>query len=58
MAENQWRSSNRLKNDMDVVIQDLDRDTMMEIAAGVSHLNFAVGYIQGNLGALDLGASQ
>ena len=47
-----------LNNQLEAVIQDLDRDTMLEIAAGVSQLNYTVEQVRGDIASTKLGNGQ
>lgn len=49
VVENAFWRSIRLKNQMEAVIRDLDKDVTTEMATGVSHLNFAMEQIKGEL---------
>ena len=47
-----------MKNRMEAVILDLDRDTTIEIASGVAQLNSVMEKVQGNLSNLRIGEQQ
>jgi hypothetical protein len=52
IVESYFRSSIRLKSEIEAVIVDLDRDTTVEVASGVAQLNSMMGQVQGDLRSL------
>ena len=48
-VENAFRRSIKIKNQMEAVIRDLDKDTMIEIASGVAQVNYGVEQIRTSL---------
>jgi hypothetical protein len=55
VLESPFKSSISLKNRLEEVIRDLDRDTLIEIASGVAQLNFTVEKVRGDLESTKIG---
>lgn len=47
---NKFRPSFNLKNQLEAVISDLDKDTMLEVASGVAQMNFGIEQIRTKIG--------
>jgi hypothetical protein len=50
MTGNKFLPSTRLKVQLEALLNELDKDTMREIAAGVSQLNVGVELVRTNMG--------